>query len=230
VQGAIKNLLEPIFEATFWHVSYGFRPGRGCHAALEHIRMAIRPRAKADDGRRQRAPYQWVIEGDIKGCFDHIDHHLLMQRVRARIGDLKVTRVIGQFLQAGVGIAPVCPALESTSYDTGSVDTVQLAGRHEALARKPRVPLSCKCGPRSSRRLRRFERLGWRRSAAMHISSCRDRLPNSTTLDSSRRDLLHSTDRACAECSGAKPHRLDHPCPRMVPASEVTPLVSTESE
>lgn len=64
--------------------------------------MAIRPRAKASDGRRQRAPYQWVIEGDIKGCFDHIDHHLLMQRVRARIGDLKVTRVIGQFLKAGV--------------------------------------------------------------------------------------------------------------------------------
>jgi group II intron reverse transcriptase/maturase len=102
VQGAIKNLLEPIFEATFWHVSYGFRPGRGCHAALEHIRMAIRPRAKASDGRRQRAPYQWVVEGDIKGCFDHIDHHLLMQRVRARIGDRKVTRLVGLFLKAGV--------------------------------------------------------------------------------------------------------------------------------
>jgi group II intron reverse transcriptase/maturase len=102
VQCAIKNLLEPIFEATFWHVSYGFRPGRGGHGALEHIRMTMRPRAKADDGRRHRAPYQWVIEGDIKGCFDHIDHHRLMQRVRARIGDLKVTRVVGQFLKAGV--------------------------------------------------------------------------------------------------------------------------------
>ena len=102
VQGAIKNLLEPIFEATFWHVSYGFRPGRGCHGALEHIRMAIRPRAKANDGRRQHAPYQWVIEGDIKGCFDHIDHHLLMQRIRARVGDLKVTRLIRQFLKVGV--------------------------------------------------------------------------------------------------------------------------------
>jgi group II intron reverse transcriptase/maturase len=102
VQCAIKNLLEPIFEATFWHVSYGFRPGRGCHGALEHIRMAIRAQVKAEDGRRQRAPYQWVIEGDIKGCFDHIDHHRLMQRVRARIGDLKVTRLVGQFLKAGV--------------------------------------------------------------------------------------------------------------------------------
>jgi RNA-directed DNA polymerase len=102
VQGAVKNLLEPIFEAHFWHVSYGFRPGRGCHGALEHIRTAIRPIAKAEDGRRHRAPYQWVIEGDIKGCFDQIDHHLLMERVRARVGDRKVTRLVSQFLKAGV--------------------------------------------------------------------------------------------------------------------------------
>ena len=102
VQAAVKNLLEPIFEAHFWHVSYGFRPGRGCHGALEHIRTAMRPMAKAEDGRRHRAPYQWVIEGDIKGCFDHIDHHLLMQRIRARVSDLKVTRLIRHFLKAGV--------------------------------------------------------------------------------------------------------------------------------
>ncbi len=102
VQGAVKNLLEPIFEATFWHVSYGFRPGRGCHGALEHIRMSMRPRAKAEDGRRHRTPYHRIIEGDIKGCFDNIDHHKLMQRVRARISDNKVTRLIGQFLKAGV--------------------------------------------------------------------------------------------------------------------------------
>jgi group II intron reverse transcriptase/maturase len=102
VQGAVKNLLEPIFEAGFWHVSYGFRPGRGCHGALEHIRMSMRPRAKAEDGRRQRTPYHWIIEGDIKGCFDHIDHHKLMQRVRLRIRDIKVTRLLRQFLKAGV--------------------------------------------------------------------------------------------------------------------------------
>ncbi len=40
VQGAVKNILEPIFEARVWQVSYGFRPGRGCHGALEHIRIA----------------------------------------------------------------------------------------------------------------------------------------------------------------------------------------------
>jgi hypothetical protein len=66
---------------TFWsrsskphsgHVSYGFRPGRGCHGALEHIRLAMRPMAKAKDDRHQRAPYQWVIKGDIRRCFGHI--------------------------------------------------------------------------------------------------------------------------------------------------------------
>ena len=64
--------------------------------------MSMRPRVKAEDGRRQRTPYQWIIEGDIKGCFDNIDHHRLMKRVRARVTDGKVTRLIAQFLKAGV--------------------------------------------------------------------------------------------------------------------------------
>jgi len=102
VQAAVKQILEPIFEAGFWHVSYGFRPGRGCHGALEHIRMVMRPRAKAADGKRHTMPYQWVIEGDIKGCFDNIDHHMLMQRIRRRIGDCKVNRLLVRFLKAGV--------------------------------------------------------------------------------------------------------------------------------
>jgi len=72
VQGAIKALLEPIFEAQFWHVSYGFRPGRSTHGALEYIRMATLPQKRGQDGRRNRMPYPWAIEGDIKSCFDQI--------------------------------------------------------------------------------------------------------------------------------------------------------------
>lgn len=98
VQCAVKNILEPIFEAGFYPNSYGFRPGRSAHGALEHLRMLLRPR-ESRQGRR--LPYQWAIEGDIKGCFDHIDHHLLMDRVRRRVGDLKVTRVVRAFLKAG---------------------------------------------------------------------------------------------------------------------------------
>jgi RNA-directed DNA polymerase len=102
VQCAAKQLLEPILEARFWHVSYGFRPGRGCHGALEHIRMAMRPRCVSKtDGKRHDVPYQWVIEGDIKGCFDHIDHHRLMNRMRKHCGDTRVNRLLVQFLKAG---------------------------------------------------------------------------------------------------------------------------------
>lgn len=102
VQGAVKILLEPIFEAQFWHVSYGFRPGRNSHAALEYLRRATSPQKRDQDNRRSQLPYPWVIEGDIKSCFDQISHHHLMNRLRARVGDHRVTRLVGQFLKAGV--------------------------------------------------------------------------------------------------------------------------------
>ncbi|WP_287298072.1 reverse transcriptase domain-containing protein [Mesorhizobium sp.] len=102
VQGAVKTLLEPIFEAQFWHVSYGFRPGRSTHGALEYIRRAALPQKRDKDRRRSRMPYPWVIEGDIKGCFDNINHHHLMDRLRQRVADRRVTRLVGQFLKAGV--------------------------------------------------------------------------------------------------------------------------------
>jgi len=99
VQAALKNIMEPIFEADFVPVSFGFRPGKSAHGALEYLRMLLRPReTKAE----RRLPYQWAIEGDIKGCFDNIDHHALMERVRRRIGDGKVSRLVLSFLKAGV--------------------------------------------------------------------------------------------------------------------------------
>lgn len=103
VQSAIKQVLEPILEARFWHVSYGFRPGKGCHGALEHIRMSMRPRkVNKQDNKRHEMPYQWVIEGDIQACFDHIDHHLLMDRIRQHSADRRVNQLLVQFLKAGI--------------------------------------------------------------------------------------------------------------------------------
>ncbi len=98
-QAATKNILEPIFEADFYPVSYGFRPGKSAHGALEHLRMLLRPREVRGE---RRLPYQWAIEGDIKGCFDNIDHHVLMVRVRRRIGDAKVNDLVLAFLKSGV--------------------------------------------------------------------------------------------------------------------------------
>ncbi len=101
VQAALKNILEPIFEADFFPVSYGFRPGKSVHGALEHLRLLLRPKAPKSES-APRLPYQWVVEGDIKGCFDNIDHHGLMKRVRRRVGDPKVNRLVVAFLKAGV--------------------------------------------------------------------------------------------------------------------------------
>jgi group II intron reverse transcriptase/maturase len=104
VQAAMKNILEPIFEADFSPSSFGFRPCRSAHQALEKLRLLLEPRVRADKHKTEepRLPYQWAIEGDIKGCFDNIGHHGLMQRVRRRIGDTKVTRLVLAFLKAGV--------------------------------------------------------------------------------------------------------------------------------
>ena len=100
VQAALLHLLEPIFEAGFQTVSYGFRPRRSCRDALEHIRVAIR--MPTGSTKTSQPPYQWVIEGDIKGCFDNIDHHSVMARLRRRVQDVKVTRLVLAFLKAGV--------------------------------------------------------------------------------------------------------------------------------
>jgi hypothetical protein len=101
VECAVKQVIEPLFEATFWQVSYGFRPGRGCHGALEHIRRATCSR-KAAKGKRHTFPCPWVIEGDVKGCFDNLSHHQIMERIHHRCADRKVNRLILLFLKAGV--------------------------------------------------------------------------------------------------------------------------------
>jgi len=102
VQAAVKNIMEPIFEADFFPVSYGFRPGKSVHGAIAHLKALMLPRRAAVTGLEERLPYSWAIEGDIKGCFDNISHHGLMNRVRRRIGDRKLCRLVLAFLKSGV--------------------------------------------------------------------------------------------------------------------------------
>ncbi len=96
VQMALKLILEPIYETDFYPTSYGFRKGRSTHDALVKIQQCLHPTSWGP------SVYSYVIEGDIKGCFDAIDHHVLMERVRRRVSDRKVVRLILAFLKAGV--------------------------------------------------------------------------------------------------------------------------------
>lgn len=90
VQAALKLVLEPIFEADFEPCSYGFRPRRRAQDAIEEIFFYT------------THSYEWVLEGDIKSCFDEISHPALMDRVRHRIGDKRVLALVKAFLKAGV--------------------------------------------------------------------------------------------------------------------------------
>ena len=90
VQAALKLVLEPIFEADFVPVSYGFRPERRAHDAIAEIHLF------GTQG------YRWALDADIEACFDRIDHVALMDRVRARIKDKRVLRLVKAFLKAGI--------------------------------------------------------------------------------------------------------------------------------
>jgi RNA-directed DNA polymerase len=90
VQAALKLVLEPIFEADFLPVSYGFRPERRAHDAIAEIHFY---------GTRG---YQWVLDADIEACFDSISHTALLARVRARVKDKRVLNLVKAFLKAGI--------------------------------------------------------------------------------------------------------------------------------
>jgi RNA-directed DNA polymerase len=90
VQAALKLVLEPIFEAGFEPVSYGFRPNRRAHDAIAEIHFW------GTQG------YRWVLDADIEACFDSIDHAALLDRVRRRVKDRRVLALVKAFLKAGV--------------------------------------------------------------------------------------------------------------------------------
>jgi len=90
VQMATLLILEPVFEADFLDCSYGFRPGRSAHQALEEIR------------RHLKAGYQAVYDADLKGYFDSIPQDKLLACVRMRVADRSVLRLIRMWLQSPV--------------------------------------------------------------------------------------------------------------------------------
>lgn len=90
VQQAVKLVIEPIFEADFEDCSYGFRPKRSATQAKEAIRLT--------GGRG----HYWVVDADIEGFFDALDHALLMEKLGQRISDRRVLKWIRHWLKAGV--------------------------------------------------------------------------------------------------------------------------------
>lgn len=90
-QRAISMLLEPIYEGDFYDFSYGFRPGRSAHQALEALMKGARELGGG-----------WVLDVDVSKFFDTIDHEQLRDLLRKRVGDGVVVRMVGKWLNAGV--------------------------------------------------------------------------------------------------------------------------------
>jgi group II intron reverse transcriptase/maturase len=88
VQEVLRMVLEAIYEPTFMDCSHGFRPNKSCHTALKSLKGQFH-------GTR------WFIEGDIKGCFDNIDHHKLVEIIGNKVKDARLIKLVWKFLKAG---------------------------------------------------------------------------------------------------------------------------------
>jgi RNA-directed DNA polymerase len=106
-------ILQAIWEPEFVDCSYGFRPGRSAHQALQRLAEII-----------TRALTQWVVEVDIKGFFDHVSHVHLMRFLEYRIADERFLRIIRRFLKAGVMQDGMWQASEAGTPQGGLVSPV----------------------------------------------------------------------------------------------------------
>ncbi|MCA1604103.1 MAG: group II intron reverse transcriptase/maturase [Actinobacteria bacterium] len=169
-QASLKLVLEPIFEADFLPCSYGFRPNRRAHDAVAEVHHFT------------SRSYEWIVEGDIKACFDEISHPALIDRVRKRIGDKRVLALVKAFLKAGILTEEATLTETSAGTPQGSIlspllSNVALSVLDEHIAQGPG-------GPRASP----YERAKRRRQG----------LPNYR--------LVRYADDWCLAVSGTKAH------------------------
>jgi RNA-directed DNA polymerase len=150
VQAVLKLVLEPIFEADFKPCSYGFRPKRRAHDALAEIHYLGSPTRS----------YEWVFEADITACFDEISHSFLLGRMRGRIADKRVMRLVAAFLRAGI-----------LSEDGVSRDTLTGALLRAGSSRRAWLTSPCRCWMSTSRASgKSSDRTGCAPSAASRAS------------------------------------------------------------
>ena len=88
VQQVLKMILEAVYEPLFLDCSHGFRPNRSCHTALKSVKLHF-------------TGIRWFVEGDIKGCFDNIDHQTLVGFIGNKIKDARLIKLVWKMLKAG---------------------------------------------------------------------------------------------------------------------------------
>ncbi len=91
VQEALRKMLEAVFEPHFYDEMMGFRPGRNCHKALKKLNTML-----------EKEKTNWVLDADIKGFFDHLDHEWIVKFIESRIKDPNIIRTVRRMLKAGI--------------------------------------------------------------------------------------------------------------------------------
>ena len=91
VQEALRRILEAVFEPMFYDEMMGFRPNRGCHKAIKKLNVML-----------ERKPTSYVLDADIKGFFQHLDHDWIIRFVESRIKDPNIIRLVRRMLKAGI--------------------------------------------------------------------------------------------------------------------------------
>lgn len=91
VQEALKRVLEAVFEPHFYDEMMGFRPNRGCHGAIKKLNVMLEKRKTS-----------WVLDADIKGFFDHLDHEWIIRFIEMRIKDPNIIRLVRRMLKSGI--------------------------------------------------------------------------------------------------------------------------------
>ena len=91
VQEALRRILEAVFEPIFYDEMMGFRPNRGCHKAIRKLNLML-----------ERKPTSYVLDADIKGFFQHLDHEWIIRFIGSRIKDPNIILLVRRMLKAGI--------------------------------------------------------------------------------------------------------------------------------
>ena len=125
VQQAVVTILNQIYEVDFRGFSYGFRPGRSPHQALDALKVGI-----------ERKRVNWILDADIRGFFDHLSHEWMMKFVEHRVADTRILRLIQKWLKAGVSEEGKWSETKA-GYAAGSSDFTAARERVSALCIRP---------------------------------------------------------------------------------------------